>query len=150
MPESFILFKPKDIVSGDFYWIGEKDGKIYIAAVDCTGHGVPGAFMSLLGYVFLNQSLLGTDVSNPAEILNYLNKEINITLRKTENDSDIKDGMDLSICAINKESLMLEYAGVHNDSYLIRNNEITELKPDRFLIGEYFSEKFSSFTNKLV
>lgn len=150
LPESFVLFKPKDIVSGDFYWLAPKNGKIYVAAVDCTGHGVPGAFMSLLGYVFLNQAILGTNVSSPAEILNYLSNEIYVTLRKSDINNYVKDGMDLSLCAINKEDLLLEYAGVHNDSYLIRNNVIMELKPDNFQIGEPFSDKFTSFTNKSV
>jgi serine phosphatase RsbU (regulator of sigma subunit)/Tfp pilus assembly protein PilF len=149
-PESFVLFKPKDIVSGDFYWIGEKAEKIFIAAVDCTGHGVPGAFMSLLGYVFLNQALYDSPAGNPAELLNFLNNIIYTTLRRSEADSSIKDGMDLSVCAIHKDTMRMEYAGVHNASYLLRKKEIIELKHDNFQIGEPFSEKFSSFTNRSI
>ncbi len=107
MPDSFVLYKPKDIVSGDFYWIEEKNEKVYFAAVDCTGHGVPGAFMSIVGYNALNEALRTND--DPGGILDALNKGISKTLHNNAMGSTTKDGMDLALCSYDKKTKILEY-----------------------------------------
>lgn len=137
LPNSFVLYKPKDIVSGDFYWIEEKNGKVYFASVDCTGHGVPGAFMSIVGYNALNNAL--GKCNTPAEILDSLNKEISQTLhRNSTTGTTTKDGMDLSLCCFDPKTLELQYSGAFNPLYIIRNNEIEQIKADKFPIGSYF------------
>lgn len=145
MPDSFILYKPKDIVSGDFYWIEQKDDKIYFAAVDCTGHGVPGAFMSIVGYNALNEALRKYDT--PAEILNDLNHGISKTLHNNAMGSTTKDGMDLALCCYDKGRKKLQYAGAYNPLYLIRNKELTQIKADKFAIGTYFEDESKKYTN---
>jgi serine phosphatase RsbU (regulator of sigma subunit) len=146
---SFILHKPKSIVSGDFYWINESGGKIFFAAVDCTGHGVPGAFMSLIGIELFRRITNIRGLDSPARILNILNKNFaeifsdvgNITLR---------DGMDVALCVIDKENNHLEFAGAYNPLYIIRNNKILAIKGDRFSVGldEYKeNQQQLNFTN---
>ncbi|MCO6499991.1 MAG: SpoIIE family protein phosphatase [Vicingus serpentipes] len=148
MPDSFILYKPKDIVSGDFYWIEQKNDKIYFAAVDCTGHGVPGAFMSIVGYNALNEALRKYDT--PAEILDDLNHGISKTLHNNAMGSTTKDGMDLALCCYDKKKKELQYAGAYNPLYLIRNNEITQIKADKFAIGTYFEDHSKKYTNHTI
>jgi serine phosphatase RsbU (regulator of sigma subunit) len=147
LPDSFVLYLPKSIVSGDFYWISEKDDTVMFAAVDCTGHGVPGAFMSFVGYSLLKQAINEQNLAKPSDILNSLSKGINETLRQTNENIAVKDGMDLVLCSLNKKNLNLQFAGVHNPLYILRNNEILEFKPDKQPIGEPFSDVFSGFTN---
>jgi phosphoserine phosphatase RsbU/P len=135
----FVLYLPKDIVSGDFYWYSSvnttpTDGKpseklIVVSAVDCTGHGVPGALMSIIGSTILNQSLTVADVNSPSEALTYLDEQI------IKNLNSINDGMDISFCAINLNSLHLQFAGANNPLYIIRNNELIIIKADKFAIG---------------
>jgi len=148
LPDSFVLYKPKDIVSGDFYWMDEKNGKTYFSAVDCTGHGVPGAFMSIVGYNALNNALSKCDT--PAEILDYLNKEISQTLHRNSASGTTKDGMDLSLCSFNPKTLELEYAGAFNPLYIIRNNEVEQIKADKFPIGSYFDGEKQNYTNHTI
>jgi serine phosphatase RsbU (regulator of sigma subunit)/HAMP domain-containing protein len=136
-PDSFVLFKPKDIVSGDFYWFDKRSGKSFCAAVDCTGHGVPGAFMSLVGANGLNAAVREHQVTNPGKVLSELNKFVSDSLNKGSDDNDVRDGMDLSFCAIDYEKMELEYAGANNPLYLIRNNEFTIIKADKFAIGSF-------------
>jgi serine phosphatase RsbU (regulator of sigma subunit) len=137
LPESFVLFKPKDIVSGDFYWCVETEEKVLFASVDCTGHGVPGAFMSLIGANALNQ-IINKQVDNPAEILNQLNKLSSDALNKSEEGRDkVRDGMDMAICAISKDGKTLEYAGANNPLYLIRDEELIITKADKFAIASF-------------
>ncbi len=136
-PDSFVLFKPKDIVSGDFYWFEEIDGKSFCAAVDCTGHGVPGAFMSLVGSNGLNAAVREHHTTNPGKVLDELNKFVSDSLNKESDDNDVRDGMDLSFCAIDYQKMELEYAGANNPLYLIRNNEFMIIKADKFAIGSY-------------
>lgn len=145
LPNSFILYKPKDIVSGDFYWIEQKNNKTYFAAVDCTGHGVPGAFMSILGNNALNEAFRKYDT--PAEILDDLNKGISEKLHNNALGSTTKDGMDLSLCCYDATKKELEYAGAYNPLYLIRNNEIIETKADKFAIGTFFENQNQKYTN---
>ena len=146
-PESFIFFKPKDIVSGDFFWVTEKDDKIFVAAVDCTGHGVPGAFMSIIGIELLRKLINNQKIEEPSEVLNELNKNFAEIFKDVENIT-LRDGMDIAFCTIDKGSRILEFAGAFNPLYLIRDNKITEIKGDRFSVGlEDYENGTQSFTN---
>jgi serine phosphatase RsbU (regulator of sigma subunit)/tetratricopeptide (TPR) repeat protein len=146
IPDHFILYKPRDIVSGDFYWITHKDGKIIVAAVDCTGHGVPGAFMSMLGFAFLNEIVNKEKELKANEILNQLRDNVKKSLHQTGKDDEAKDGMDIALCIIDLENLKMQFSGAYNPLYLARNNELITLKGDRMPIGIYIAEK-ESFTN---
>lgn len=145
LPESFIYFKPKDIVSGDFYWFFEKSDKIFIAAVDCTGHGIPGAFMSIIGMNLLDR-LVNEGIYDPGVILNLMNKEVISTLKKKFDQKHIKDGMDLSLCVIDKTRKILLFTGAYNPAYIVRNKSIIQLKGDRKSVGNDFD--FDSFTTQ--
>ncbi len=147
LPDSFILFKPKDIVSGDFYWLNKKGNRILVAAVDCTGHGVPGAFMSLVGNNMLNQVVKDNEVIDAGDVLNKLNTLAAATISQKSEDGAIRDGMDLTLCIIDQENMTLDYAGANNPLYFFRNGEYQEVKADKFPIG-YYSEVAKSFTNK--
>ncbi|MGM0498553.1 MAG: SpoIIE family protein phosphatase, partial [Bacteroidota bacterium] len=150
----FILFKPRDIVSGDFYWITQKDKKVYITAADCTGHGVPGAFMSMLGISFLNEIVSDTDKYNSstaADILNELRKIVKESLHQTNKKGDSKDGMDMAFCIIDYENNQLHYAGAHNPLLIFRNSgEFEEIKADRMPIGAYLKKEEKPFTNHTI
>jgi len=150
LPDSFIFYRPKDIVSGDFYWLGEAKDKVFFAAVDCTGHGVPGAFMSIVGYNQLKQAIITTGGSNPAEILDHLNQGVSETLHQNEANSTSKDGMDIAICSIDYKTLELEYAGAFNPLYLLRDGEIVQTKGDKFPIGSFLDGETPSFTNHKI
>lgn len=132
----FIFFKPRDIVSGDFYWMKEDGKYIIIATADCTGHGVPGAFMSMLGIVFLNEVVNRQNAKIPGQILNELRNKVKISLKQTGKEYESKEGMDIAIYAINKETNVLFYSGAHNPLYLIRNSTLPLLidnAPDKTL-----------------
>jgi sigma-B regulation protein RsbU (phosphoserine phosphatase) len=146
MTNAFILYKPKDIVSGDFYWINRSKDKIHVAAVDCTGHGVPGAFMSIVGNNQLNYAVNVKKANKPNEILNALNEGVTKALRQTRISSSVKDGMDIALVSIDYENKKLEFAGAYNPMYLIRNNEFIQVKPDKFPVGGYMGEKLREFT----
>jgi serine phosphatase RsbU (regulator of sigma subunit) len=142
-PDGFIFYKPKDIVSGDFYFLDEKNGKTVFAAVDCTGHGVPGAMVSVVGFNILSQAVREKGLTNPAEILNFLDKGVNDTLRQSENESGIKDGMDLAVCSYDPLSKTLQYAGAFNPFILVRKNVKSELAAEHekyFFTGENILE----------
>lgn len=152
LPEHFILFKPRDIVSGDFYWMMNKDGKIIIAAADCTGHGVPGAFMSMLGTAFLNE-IVTKIVENKHiyslqanEILNQLRNYIIDSLHQTGAENESKDGIDMSLCIIDSEKQKIQFAGAHNPLYIIRNNKLEVIKGDRMPVSIHKNAN-ESFTN---
>jgi serine phosphatase RsbU (regulator of sigma subunit)/Tfp pilus assembly protein PilF len=147
LPEHFILFKPKDIVSGDFYWTILKKNHFYLAAVDCTGHGVPGAFLTLLGSAFLNEIVSRDENISPATILNELRERMINELRQSEEVAMSKDGMDISLIKVNKNDLTAEWAGANNPLWIIRNahNEIEEIKGDKEHIG--YSYQMTPFTN---
>ncbi len=149
LDDYFILFRPRDIVSGDFYWLTEKEGKTIVVAADCTGHGVPGAFMSMLGITFLNEILTQVKSLKANEILNELREHVKTSLRQTGKQGEAKDGMDLALCIIDKENQTMQYAGAYNPLYLVRNNEITRYKADRMPIGIYLREK-ETFTNNEI
>ena len=164
IPNNFILFKPRDIVSGDFYWLTNKGNKVIIAAADSTGHGVPGAFMSMLGVSFLNAIVSGNENIEAHEILNQLRTQVKSSLRQTGKEGEPKDGMDIALCIIDKENMQLQYAGAYNPLILIRETntdsmfstedneesnsqafELIQIKADKMPIGIYIREK-PSFT----
>ncbi len=148
MPDSFVLFKPKDIVSGDFYWMAKKDDTLMFSAVDCTGHGVPGAFMSIVGSNWLNRALNEENLTKPSEVLNYLSKGVFKTLRMQNEEAKVKDGMDLALCSVNLKEKKLAFAGAYNPLFLYRKNvDVMQFKADVFPIGAPFTEKFQTFTN---
>ncbi len=143
-PDSFVFFRPKATVSGDFYWFVAKGNKKLFAAADCTGHGVPGAFMSLVGYNVLNQA---TKVySKPSQVLNSANRLSAEAMRADSGEHFMKDGMDISLCCIDSDSLELEFSGAHNPAYIIRNDELIEIESDPFSIGTYINGE-REFTN---
>jgi PAS domain S-box-containing protein len=133
LPNSFVLYMTKDIVSGDFYWFTHINGSSIIAAVDCTGHGVPGAFMSLIGYNILNKIVNEQKITDPKDILFELNNGILEALYKNESES--KDGMDIAICKINHTENTVDYAGAMRPLWIINNNELREIKADKIPIG---------------
>jgi ligand-binding sensor domain-containing protein/serine phosphatase RsbU (regulator of sigma subunit) len=134
LPQSFVYHQPKDIVSGDFFWVSERGNKIYVAAVDCTGHGVPGAFMSIIGFELFRNITHSRGVDDPSQILNILNQEFESIFRDVENFT-FKDGMDIAFCVIDKSTRILEFSGAVNPIYLIRDNKITEIRGSRFSVG---------------
>ncbi len=148
--EVFILFKPRDIVSGDFYWIKQVNQYVVLAAADCTGHGIPGAFMSLLGMSYLNEIVHGREITQANQILNELRKQIRNSLRQHGEPDESMDGIDMALCVIDEKGKTVQYAGANNPLYLIRNKnitpELTEIKADRMPLG-YYQGKFKSFTN---
>ncbi|MFQ3579002.1 MAG: 7TM diverse intracellular signaling domain-containing protein [Bacteroidales bacterium] len=132
----FILEIPKDIVSGDFYWVAKKNNKIYIAIADCTGHGVPAAFMSVIGIMYLNEIFHIHNIDQPNEILKKLSEKIKKSFKSTtENDESIKDGMDISVFSIDYDNLVVHYSGANHSVYVVRENELKILKGDRLAIG---------------
>ena len=144
----FIFFKPKDIVSGDFYWIKQYNNEVYLAAVDCTGHGVPGAFLSIQANNLLNIAFNADANKSPAAILNRLDKLVEQTLRNKVNDIEIREGMDLSICKINFDTNTIEYAGAFNSLYLVRDNKLIEYNADHIYIGN--NDENQQYTNHIV
>jgi transcriptional regulator with GAF, ATPase, and Fis domain len=141
LDDSFVFFKPKDIVSGDFYWVEEVGDTILFAVVDCTGHGVPGAFLSLIGHNSLNQIVNELGITKPSKILYELDKIVYKTLQNNLEHTNIKDGMDMAICALNKKTKMLEFSGAYNPLYMIRNNVMMEIKGDKIAIGSGQTER---------
>ena len=145
-PSSFVLFKPKDIVSGDFYWMNKIGSKHIFAAVDCTGHGVPGAFMSLVGANGLNAAVKEHRLQSPGKILDDLNNYASESLYKQGDENAVRDGMDIAICSIDYKKMLLEYSGAYNPLYVVRNNEIVITKGDKFAIGSFnpYTKSFST------
>jgi serine phosphatase RsbU (regulator of sigma subunit) len=146
----FIYYMPKDIVSGDFYWVHETDGLFMVAAVDCTGHGVPGAFMSIVGFNQLNSAVTVKKARSASKILDELNKGVITTLNENAGDTSIKDGMDMALCVFDLEKKKAEFAGANNPLVLIRDNKIMRYKGDRFPIGAYEGSDTLSFANNEI
>lgn len=149
----FILYRPKDIVSGDFYWIKETGTHVYLAVADCTGHGVPGAFMSLLGISFLNEVTEGK-LLDSAEILNKTRARLKTTLHQQINNTEPRDGMDIGLCVINKKTRELQFSGAYNSLLIIKNDndqntELIEYKGDKMPIGSHYKESNSFTTHKI-
>ena len=135
LPDSFIYYLPKDIVSGDLYWCAEINNKIIIAAIDCTGHGVPGAFMSMIGNTLLNQIVIEKQITKPSEILQILNREIFDALHQDKEGALSDDGMDMALCCIDYNKNQIEYAGAQNPLFVLSENKLEMIKADIFSIG---------------
>lgn len=150
LPNSFVLFKPKDIVSGDFYWMNQNDNQVLIAAIDCTGHGVPGAMVSVVGANGLNRCVKEFNLSQPAEILDQLTELVKETFESGEDT--VKDGMDGALCLIDLEKRTVEYAGANNPLWIIKeaSGELIEIKANKQPIGEFeFKKPFTNHTLEL-
>ncbi|HLC83010.1 MAG TPA: SpoIIE family protein phosphatase, partial [Bacteroidia bacterium] len=150
LPNSFIFYRPKDIVSGDFYWIEQKGDAACFAAVDCTGHGVPGALMSVVGFNLLTQAVNEMNLTIPSEILKHLDHGVTKTLRQSGDGKGVKDGMDLSLCSLNLNTHELQYAGAYNALYYIRDGKFHEIKADKFPIGVNIDGKVDNYTNHSI
>ena len=154
-PESFVLYKPKDIISGDFYWFGSVGNNFVLVAADCTGHGVPGAFMSMLGITLLNEIVNHHGTVKADAVLNELRNQVKASLGQTGSNAEQKDGMDIALCIIDSSAMQIQYAGAFNPLYLIRLNEqtntpeLSEIKADRMPIGVYPKDK-QPFKNNLI
>ena len=131
----FILFKPRDIVSGDFYWFTKKKDEALIAAVDCTGHGVPGAFMSMIGFSQLNQIVNEREITDTDEILNQLSDGVDKALKQSDQEDTAKDGMDIALVNVNNKKMELSYSGAYRPLFMVRDGELEEIKADKFPIG---------------
>lgn len=155
IPKNFIFFKPRDIVSGDFYWAKEiSKNKVAYTVADCTGHGVPGAFMSILGITLLNEivsreNIKNTDEFSAASILDELRRKVKEALNQEDINSETQDGMDMSLCIVDLQKMELNFAGANNPIFLIRNNELKEFKADRMPIGISYGKK-KDFTNHKI
>lgn len=139
LPSSFVLYQPKDIVSGDFYWVEKVGRKILIAVVDCTGHGVPGAMVSVVGNNALNRTIKEFKLTEPALILDKLNSLVEETFEKSENE--VKDGMDISLCSFDPDTLQLEWAGANNPIWILNGEGMKEIKGDKQPIGKFIHRK---------
>ena len=148
----FILNKPKDIISGDFYWFKQFGNVLYFAVADCTGHGVPGAIMSVLGITMLNEITSGQHLFSPNAILNELRRKIIANLNQNDELMSNKDGIDMAICMFNKDSFTLDYAGANIPLFIMRQNNLTgnheliKRTPDKMPVGKHPNDNFS-FTN---
>jgi tetratricopeptide (TPR) repeat protein len=151
--EYFIYYQPKDIVSGDFYWFsitGMPKKAITIAAIDCTGHGVPGALMSIVGYNLLNQIIKLQNKVKPDEILNLLTLSLSNLLQTSTNQQVVNDSLDIALCTIYPDEMCLEYAGAHNPVYIIQNGNLLELKGNSISIGEKYNDSYINYDLKKI
>jgi len=148
-PEGFGLYMPKDVVSGDFYWFNELNGIVYFAVADCTGHGVPGAFMSMIGIDKLNQSLIDKKIEKPGDILSNMNVSIKNALKQNNIQAGSKDGMDIVLCSYDKTTKVLNFSGANRPLWIVRDNQVIEYKPDKLSIAGY-TEYNQTFTNHLI
>jgi serine phosphatase RsbU (regulator of sigma subunit) len=148
--ENFILYKPKEIVSGDFYWIKQVKHFILLVAADCTGHGVPGAFMSMLGISHLNEIVQSRGITKANEVLNELRKQVKQSLRQSWQRHESRDGIDMALCVIDTKKSILQYSGANNPLYIISTingkPDLKEIKADAMPVGVHFS-KVKTFTN---
>jgi PAS domain S-box-containing protein len=135
IPKSFIYYRPRDVVSGDFPWYFKKGDDLYIAVVDCTGHGVPGALLSFIGYFLLNNIVDHDTEHTASSILDSLHYSVRKTLKQEDNEAEARDGMDIAFCKINYQKKELQFSGAHRPLYLLRNGELEEYKGDRKAIG---------------
>ena len=151
--DSFVLFAPKDIVSGDFYWVQEKKDHIFYVTADCTGHGVPGGFMTMLGLSFLDEIIIGQDILDPSEVLNQLRDRIITTLSRSGREGDKKDGMDIIVCCIDKQKKELRFAA-NISVYMVSQNcyngheQMLEIKGDRQPCG--YSQLNNPFVTRKI
>lgn len=147
-PEHFIFFQPRDEIGGDFYWIKNINQFTIIAAADSTGHGVPGAMLSILGIAILNELVRRKEIQTAAELLEKLRNEIKSSLQQDMNSRGIKDGMDIAVCVIDNNTLEMQYSGANSPIYIVKNLEIEQIKPTENPIGVYFAEE--AFRNENI
>ena len=148
-PDSFVFQRPKDIVSGDFFWAKEIGSRVFFSLADCTGHGVPGAFMSLIGQEFIRQIVIERRVMQPSLVLS----EIEVLFRKVFSNSEqlvVKDGMDMSFCSFDREKMELEFSGAFHTLYIVRKGEILEIKGDKKSLGPDIDIVRGPFTNHRI
>ncbi|MBU0764651.1 MAG: PAS domain S-box protein, partial [Bacteroidetes bacterium] len=150
LPEHFVFFKPRDIVSGDFYWVKKIKNKTLVAVADCTGHGVPGAFMSIIGHNLLEQITGDHRIISPAPVLDVMRELMDIKFLGTIREDEIDDGMDIALCLIDHEKNMLEFAGALQNMIFIRDGILTEYKGNTFPIGKALIKVTDSFTNHVI
>ena len=150
LKDLFIFYKSKDVVSGDFPWYFKKDNLIYIAAVDCTGHGVPGAMMSLIGHLLLNDITNGEVDLSPAEILDSLHKKVVSTLQQDKAGTNTSDGMDIALIQIDTDTNQLQFAGAHRPLYYVQQGNLLQVKGDRFPIGGMQYKGKNEYNNHLI
>lgn len=152
LPHSFMFYRPRDVVSGDFPWFFQKGDITYIAAVDCTGHGVPGALLSFIGYFLLNNIVDHNKEHSASSVLDDLHHQVRTTLKQDHSNAEARDGMDIGICRIDKEKREIQYSGAHRPLYLLRNGELIEYKGDRKAIGgiPHRKKPEKDFTNHLI
>jgi serine phosphatase RsbU (regulator of sigma subunit) len=147
--ENFIFYKPKAVVSGDFYWGYRKQDKIIMAAADCTGHGVPGALMCMLGLAFLDDIMIAGNFRDASDLLNILREDIMHKLKQKGNAGEMREGMDISLCIIDTKAGIVDFAGANNPVYLVRDNALRKIEADKMPIGIY-SSSIDPFTNKVI
>jgi serine phosphatase RsbU (regulator of sigma subunit) len=145
----FIIFQPRDIVSGDFYWIGEDEKRIFLTVADCTGHGVPGAFMSALGISVLNEIITHNAGLQANKVLNLMREKIKTALHQTGKEGETADGMDISLIVLEKNRKNLQFSGAYNPLFLCNNGDLKEYKADRMPIGIHYGDE-SPFTNNEI
>ena len=146
LPEHFLIFLPRDIVSGDFYFLAQKKGMLVVAVADCTGHGVPGAFMSILGLTFLSEIVHYGNCTNASSVLNKMRERIMKAMRQTGDEEEQKDGIDMALGIIHTETNQMNYSGAFNPVYVVKKNNILELEGDTMPIGIAANEE-KSFTD---
>jgi len=146
--DHFVFYKPLEIVSGDFYWVEKVENNLLLAAADCTGHGVPGAMLSMLGISYLNDIARQPNIVVSSQVLELLRKRVKRSLHQTGDVREARDGMDIAFAAINIEEQTLDFAGANNSIIIIRNNEMIELEPDKQPIAVFHKEE--PFTNKVI
>lgn len=148
LPDSFVFFRPRDIVSGDFYWLQEKDGKILLATVDCTGHGVPGAFMSMIGIDILNEIVNEKGITEPDQILNLMHQRIRQALKQEVTQN--RDGMDIALCVIDEKGRQLAFSGAKTSIVYCQHDQLLEIKGDNVPIGGLQREQDRIFTRHVI
>jgi serine phosphatase RsbU (regulator of sigma subunit) len=150
LPDSFILNLPKDEISGDFYWIREKGGKLYIAAVDCTGHGMSGALVSMIGFLSLNRAIAELSDPSPADILNKLDSIFQTEFNHSHKDFNARIGMDIALVRIDLEARKLEFSGAFNPLYIVRKGELLRIKANHYMLGIEVDEFFRNYENNEI
>jgi len=150
IPESFVFFKPKEIVSGDFYWFHQLNGKIIVAVGDCTGHGVPGAFMSLIGNTLLNEIIIDKKIVDPAQVLKSLDHEVKEILHKQTQNPETSSGMEIAVCLLDRKQKTMRFAGAMNSLYLFNGQKVEVIRGDLKLIAGNLPANGSGFTNHQI
>jgi len=148
--DHFVFFRPLNVVSGDYYWATRKGNKTVVVAADCTGHGVPGAFLSILGITLLNEIVLKREIDKASDILDELRENIKFTLSQTGIVGEHRDGMDMALCIIDYETMELQYVGAHNPLYLVRHEELIVFKADKMPVGIFIDDREKNFTNHRI